>query len=536
MAARPGLRLLRGASRRDRIQEIRMMKPPSVSRRRARNPRRLVVLAAAVALSVGGPGAVLADPPIATPQVKGMTSLADLAASVSDAVVNISASADEPEAVAHEMPDLPEGTPFDELFQQFFRHHMQQQGEGDDNDQELEPHSTSLGSGFVIDPSGIIITNNHVIEGANDITVIFTNGQKLKAQVVGHDDKVDVAVLRVKAAKPLKYVKFGDSDKMRVGDPVMAVGNPFGLGGTVTAGIVSARNRVIDNGPYDDYIQTDAAINKGNSGGPLFDMAGEVIGINTAILSPSGGSIGIGFATPAAEVMPVIGQLRKYGQARRGWLGVRVQEVDDEIADSLDLGSAHGALVAGVDDNGPAKPAGVKPGDVIVTFAGKPVDSSRDLPEIVASTPVGSEVDVVIVRDGKQQTLRVKLGQLKDDDQVASLTTGEGKGGPAAPGRTVVQKALGMQFAALGDGLRARYGIKAGLKGVVVTSVDPNSAASDKEIKPGELIVEINQSPVVNPQDVAAKTQALREEGRRAALLLVSTPQGDVRFVALPLD
>ena len=511
-----------------------MTKTSLASQRRVRPPRRLLTFGTALALGFGLTAAPSwLAPPAA--QAKGTESLADLAANVSDAVVNISASTSGPARLAREMPDLPKGTPFDDLFEQFFRHHSQQPGGG--GEQPMEPQSTSLGSGFLIDPSGIIVTNNHVIEGANDITVIFTNGQKLKAKLLGRDTKVDIAVLSVKSDKPLKSVKFGDSEKMRVGDPVMAVGNPFGLGGTVTAGIVSARNRVIDNGPYDDYIQTDASINKGNSGGPLFNLAGEVIGINTAILSPSGGSIGIGFATPSSEVIPVIDQLRKYGETRRGWLGVRVQEVDDEIADSLKLGAAHGALVAGVDSSGPAKPAGVKAGDVIVSFNGKPVKTSRDLPELVALTAVGSDVDMVVVRDGKQQTLKVKVGRLKDDEQQASLTTGEeDKGGPAAPGKSVVQKALGMEFAALDDAVRTRFDIKNGLKGVVVTNVEPDSAAAEKDIKPGELIVEINQTAVFQPQDVAKRAKELKDTGRKAALLLVSTPQGEVRFVALPLD
>ena len=266
------------------------------------------------------------------------------------------------------------------MFEQFFKNHGFNNG-------GRAPHKTSsLGSGFVIDPSGIVITNNHVIGDANDIVVIFTDGRKLKAKIIGKDPKVDVAVLKVESDKPLKTVKFGDSDKMRVGDGVMAVGNPFGLGETVTAGIISARNRNIDSGPYDDFLQTDASINKGNSGGPLFNMQGEVIGINTAILSPSGGSIGIGFATPSATVTPVIDQLEKFGETRRGWLGVRIQPVDDAIADSLGLGSARGALVAGVDDHGPAKPAGLLPGDVIVKFDGKDIKESRDLPRLVAAT------------------------------------------------------------------------------------------------------------------------------------------------------
>ena len=472
---------------------------------------------------------------------RGPESLADLADQVSDAVVNISAATMVTDKRAQNMPNLPQGTPFDDLFEEFFKRRKQGgnggNGGGGDNDEgPRQRRSSSLGSGFVVDASGIIITNNHVIADANEITVIFTDGQKLKAEIIGKDAKVDVAVLRVKPEKPLKAVKFGDSEKARVGDWVMAVGNPFGLGGTVTAGIVSARNRNIDSGPYDNYIQTDAAINKGNSGGPLFNMAGEVIGINTAILSPSGGSIGIGFATPAATVMPVIDQLQKFGEARRGWLGVRIQNVDDGIAESLNLGKARGALVAGIDDKGPAKPAGLKAGDVIVKFDGKDIKESRDLPKIVASMPVGKEVPVTVMRDGKEQTLNVTLGRLPEDPQQASLQTGEGKNGPAAPGKSVVQRALGMEFSKLDADARKRYDIKDSVKGVVITQVSPNSPAADKGIKEGDVVVEINQEPVAAPADVTAKTKALKDAGKKTALFLVANQAGEVRFVALGLE
>src|SRR5271154_5919369 len=344
-----------------------------------------ILLGAPLALAPASPAAAQARP----------TNLADLVDQVADAVVNISATQTlEDKDVA---PDLPKGTPFDEMFEEFFKNHGI-------NPQPRARRAQSLGSGFVVDPSGIVITNNHVVGDANDIVVIFTDGRKLKAKVLGKDSKVDVAVLKVESDKPLKTVKFGDSDKMRVGEGVMAVGNPFGLGETVTAGIISARNRNIDSGPYDDFLQTDAAINKGNSGGPLFNLAGEVIGINTAILSPSGGSIGIGFATPSNSVMPVIGQLQKFGETRRGWLGVRIQEVDAAIADSLGLHDAHGALVAGVDPKGPAKPAGILAGDVIVKFDGKPIKESRDLPRLVASMAVGATADVTVLRKGKEMS------------------------------------------------------------------------------------------------------------------------------------
>jgi len=465
---------------------------------------------------------------------KGPDSLADLADAVSDAVVNISATQTLDEKHAGMTPQLEPGTPFDDLFEEFFRRH--QQGGNDRPEQRpRERKSNSLGSGFVIDPAGIVITNNHVIADANEVTVIFTDGQKLKAEIVGKDEKVDVAVLRVKPEKPLKAVKFGDSERMRVGDWVVAVGNPFGLGGTVTAGIISARHRNIDSGPYDNYFQTDAAINKGNSGGPLFNMAGEVIGINTAILSPSGGSIGIGFATPAATVLPVIDQLEKFGETRRGWLGVRIQNVDDTIAESLNLGQLRGALVAGTDEKGPAKTAGLKTGDVIVKFDGIDIKESRDLPKIVASEPVGKEVEVVVVRQGKQLTKTIKLGRLEENERPVSLASKHDDSGKKATAGAV-EKALGMEFSSLTDDLRQKFAIKSSVAaGVVITDVDPDSSAADKHVQAGDVVVEINQEPVKEPADIAKKIEALKSGGKKSALLLVANGQGEVRFVALGL-
>src|SRR5688572_6486868 len=369
-------------------------------------------------------------------------SFADLAEEVTGAVVNISASTTV-EARNRTLPQLPQGTPFDDLFEEFFNRRGQGQGQGDDGPrppQQQQRRSNSLGSGFVIDPSGIVVTNNHVIGDANDISVIFSDGSRLKAEIVGKDPKVDLAVLRVKSDKPLKAVPFGDSEAIRPGDWVMAIGNPFGLGGSVTAGIVSARGRQIESGPYDNYIQTDASINKGNSGGPLFNMKGEVIGINTAILSPTGGSVGIGFAVPASTALPIIDQLRQFGETRRGWLGVRIQNVDDATAEALGLGSARGALVAGVDEKGPAKPAGIDVGDVIVRFDGRDIKDSRDLPRVVASTPVGKAVDVVIVRKGKEETKSVTLGRLEDNERQASLTQ------PPTDVPSVTRRALGLEL------------------------------------------------------------------------------------------
>ena len=493
------------------------MRIPAARRRRARST---LAMAFATAL-VGAPLTVVSATPAAS-QVRP-ANLADLVDSVAAAVVNISATQTIEEKGA--APDLPKGTPFDEMFEEYFRNHGI-------NPQPRARKAQSLGSGFVIDADGIVITNNHVVGDANDIVVIFTDGRKLKAKVIGKDPKVDVAVLKVESDKPLKTVQFGDSDKMRVGDGVIAVGNPFGLGETVTAGIISARNRNIDSGPYDDFLQTDASINKGNSGGPLFNMQGEVIGINTAILSPSGGSIGIGFATPSASVIPVIAQLEQFHETRRGWLGVRIQPVDDTIADSLGLGAARGALIAGVDDKGPAKPAGLLPGDVIVKFDGKAVKESRDLPRLVASMPVGKSVDVVVVRNGKEVTKTVMLGRLEDGENKTALAKGEDD----ATQQNAVSRALGIEFSSLSEEARKTFKIKDSVKGVIVTSVEPGSAAAERGLRAGDVIEEVNHQAVEHPADVAKAIEGAKKDGNKPALLLVSNGEGVVRFVAVPLN
>ncbi len=490
----------------------------------------------AVKRLAGGPALAIAltlAVPVAPASARGPDSLAEEAAAVSDAVVNISATQAMEEKRVAAAPQLQEGTPFDDLFEEFFK--KRQGGGGDAPKPQRERRSNSLGSGFVIDSSGIVITNNHVIADANEITVIFTDGQKLRAELIGKDAKVDVAVLRVKPAKPLKAVKFGDSEKMRVGDWVMAVGNPFGLGGTVTAGIVSARHRNIDSGPYDNYLQTDAAINKGNSGGPLFNMEGDVIGINTAILSPSGGSIGIGFATPASTVQPIIEQLQAYGETRRGWLGVRIQNVDETVAESLDLGAVRGALVSGTDVKGPAIAGGLEVGDVIVKFDGKEIKESRELPNIVAQAPVGKDVAVVVVRKGKELTKSVKLGRLEDGEAHAALAPKK----PDAPKAVepVAQSVLGMTFMGLTAASRQKYAIAESVaSGLVITDIASGSPASEKRLQPGEILVEINQEPVKQPADASKRIEALKTDGKKSALLLVANAQGEVRFVALPIN
>ena len=480
----------------------------------------IAALAAALALPALRPAAA----------AHGPENIADVAEQVIDAVVNISTSQKIDPRTA-ELPDLPPGSPMEEFFDQFFKHHH---GQGD-NSEPSPRRINSLGSGFIIDASGLVVTNNHVIADADEINVILNDGTKLKAEVVGRDSKSDLALLRVHSDKPLKAVKFGDSDKLRLGEWVIAIGNPFSLGGSVTAGIVSARQRDINSGPYDNYIQTDAAINRGNSGGPLFNLDGEVVGINTAIISPSGGSIGIGFAVPSGSAVAVIDQLRKYGEMRRGWLGVRIQQVTDDIAESLNLGPARGALVAGVDDKGPAKPGGIQPGDVIVTFDGHDIKEMHDLPRVVADTPVGKSVDVVVIRKGKEETHRVTIGRLQDNDRLAEATPNKDN---APAEKSVVQKTLGLELSGLTDEMRRKFKIRDDIKGVLVTGVDSSvsTADPDKRLAPGDIIVEVQYQSVGSPADMQKRIDQLKSQGKKLAVLLVSNAQGETRFVALNLQ
>ncbi|HXZ47079.1 MAG TPA: Do family serine endopeptidase [Pseudolabrys sp.] len=484
------------------------------------------VLAIFAAAAIAGPA--LISPALA----RGPDGIADVAEQVIDAVVNVSTK-QSVDLRSGAMPQLPPGSPFEEFFEEFFKNRRGQGGQNGHNSDTPTPRRVnSLGSGFIIDASGLVVTNNHVIADADEVNVILNDGTTLKAEVIGRDQKTDLALLKVTSTKPLKAVKFGDSDKLRLGEWVIAIGNPFSLGGTVTAGIVSARNRDIQSGPYDNYIQTDAAINRGNSGGPLFNLNGEVIGVNTAIISPSGGSIGIGFAVPSKTVVPVIDQLREFKEVRRGWLGVRIQQVSDEIAESLSIKPARGALVAGIDDKGPAKPAGIEPGDVIVKFDGKDVKEMRDLPKIVADTPVGKDVEVVVIRKGKEEKRTVKLGRLEDEKQ-ASL---DAKKDAVPDTKPVVKKALGLDLANLTDELRKKHNIKDKVKGVLITGVEPNSPAAEKRLAPGMVIAEVQQQPVANATEVQQRIEKLKKDGKKAAVLLVVSPDGDPSFVALSLQ
>ena len=450
---------------------------------------------------------------------------ADLAARLLPSVVNVSTTQTLKKENAPEMPQFPPGSPFDEFFKDFME---RQRGH-----EEVPRKVTALGSGFIIDASGLIVTNNHVIDEADQITVILHDEQAFKAKIVGRDAKADLALLKIEAKQPLPAVSFGDSDTARVGDWVIAIGEPFGLGGTVTAGIVSARARDINAGPYDDFIQTDASINKGNSGGPLFNMKGEVVGINTAIFSPSGGSIGIGFAIPANEAKPVLADLQKYGKTRRGWLGVRIQSVTPDIAESLGLKEQKGALVAGVTPGGPAEKAGIKTGDVVLGFDGKPVEDMRHLPRIVAASDIDKEVEVQLWRDGKMVTVKAKVGELPEEDKTEEAKTSdkESKGGKGEAGQTEIAS-IGITVAAVSQSLRERYDLPVDAKGVVVTEVKADSAAADKGLRPGDLVLEAMQESVKSPADLADKVASAKKSGKKSVLLLVQNDAG-LHFVPL---
>src|SRR6202051_4561304 len=490
------------------------------------------------AICLGAASVLVSAPALA----RGPDGIADVAEKVIDAVVNISTS--QPVDASKgggsgdrgAMPQLPPGSPFEEFFDDFFKNRRGPGGgsKGGDKGGDMQPHKTnSLGSGFIIDTSGVVVTNNHVIADADEINIIMNDGTKIKADIVGCDKKTDLACLKSNPPHPLTAVKFGDSDKLRLGDWVVAIGNPFSLGGTVTAGIVSAKNRDISSGPYDSYIQTDAAINRGNSGGPLFNLDGDVIGVNTLIISPSGGSIGIGFAVPSKTVSVVVDQLRQFGELRRGWLGVRIQSVTDEIAETLNINPARGALIAGVEDKGPAKPAGIEPGDVVIKFDGKDIKEPKDLSRVVADTAVGKEVDVVIIRKGAEETRKVTLGRLEDGEKAVPAAV---KKDEPAPENPVTQKALGLDLATLSKDLRGRYKIKDSVKGVIITNVDGSSDAAEKRLSAGDVIVEVAQEAVSNAADVKKRVDQLKKDGKKSVLLLVSNPEGELRFVALSVQ
>jgi len=466
-------------------------------------------------LLVTGLALVIAQTLSANAQTRPET-FADLAELVSPSVVNITTS----QTVATStgpIPQVPEGSPFEDFFRDFL-----------DRNQQGGPtprRSQALGSGFVISEDGYIVTNNHVIAEADEILIEFFSGEELPAEVVGTDPNTDLALLKVEADEPLPFVPWGESDEMRVGDWVMAMGNPLGQGFSVSAGIVSARGRAL-SGTYDDFIQTDAAINRGNSGGPLFNMDGEVIGVNTAILSPNGGSIGIGFAMSSRVATNVIDQLQRFGETRRGWLGVRIQDVTDDLAEGLGLTQARGALVTDVPE-GPSMDAGIEAGDVIVEFNDQPIEDTRQLVNEVANAAVGAEVPVTVVRNGEELVLSVVLGRREE---------AEGAVPASAPADEPVEKdVLGITVATISDELRAELGLPDSAEGLAVVAVDETSEAFEKGLRAGDVITEAGQQRVVSVADLEERIEAATDAGRRSLLLLVRRG-GDPRFVALSLD
>ncbi|WP_199489487.1 DegQ family serine endoprotease [Pseudotabrizicola alkalilacus] len=477
----------------------------------ARGRATLMALGLGLALALGQAQGAFARAP---------DSFADLAQQISPSVVNITTSA-VVSGPASGGPIVPEGSPFED----FFRDFMDRNNPGGEG---APRRSEALGSGFVISEDGYIVTNNHVIENADEIEIEFFSGKRLKAKLVGTDPKTDIALLKVESTEPLPYVSFGNSDLSRVGDWVVAMGNPLGQGFSVSAGIVSARNRAL-SGTYDDYIQTDAAINRGNSGGPLFNMDGQVIGVNTAILSPNGGSIGIGFSMASNVVTKVVDQLKEFGETRRGWLGVRIQDVTPDVAEAMGLTEASGALVTDVPD-GPAKDSGIIAGDVITQFAGQPVRDTRDLTRRVADSPVGEAVPVIVVREGKTETLQVTLGR-REEAEAAEVRPAVAD----APEDPQEAEILGMTLAPVTEEMKQSLNLPADAEGLVVGKVDPTAEAYAKGLRDGDIITEAGQQKVVRLKDLEDRITEARDAGRKSILLLVRRA-GDPRFVALAID
>jgi serine protease Do len=445
---------------------------------------------------------------------------ADLVEKVSPAVVTISITQKGPEREPtgnspRQSPfpfPFPPGSPFEEFFKRF-EDQMPQQRRGP---------RLGLGSGFIIDAQGHIVTNHHVVANAEEIKAKLQDGRELVAEVVGTDQQTDLALLRIKADKSLPYVSFGDSDRLRPGHIVLAVGNAFGLGGTVTAGIVSAHNRNINAGPYDDFIQTDAAINRGNSGGPLFNTSGEVVGVNTAIYSPTGGSVGIGFAIPANLAKQIIAELKENGKVERGWLGVKIQQVGPQIAEAMGLDKPAGALVAEVTPGSPAASAGLRQGDIITGFNGRAIGEMRDLPRLVAETDAGQSATIEVWRNGKRQALPVTIGRLKPE------TVASADASPAAPDGAV-SKSLGAELAVLDDRVRASLNLPQDARGVVVTRVEPDGRAAAAGLRSGDVIERVGSTTIRRPADIA---KAL-ESARTSAVLVLVNRAGDKFFIGI---
>jgi serine protease Do len=494
---------------------------PSLAQRHAA-PTPALPQAAAAPTPAPPAESAAAPAPAPPPETPFAELFARLAGRLSGVVVNISTQA--APAAAKPAPEAPQNSPggtLDEVFRDFFGDKGTTGAPG--------PRIASLGSGFVIDPSGLIVTNNHVIANAEQITVTLADDTALQAQVIGRDAVTDLALLKVDAKGPLPAASWGESSKARVGDWVLAIGNPFGLGGTVTAGIISATARDIHSSPYDDYLQTDASINRGNSGGPMFDLAGEVIGINTVIYSPSGGSIGIGFAIPSAFARPIIEQLKATGKVERGWIGARIQPVTDDIAESVGLDKSRGAMIAAIDPGSPAVQAKLQPGDVILSYDGKPIERSRQLPRLVADTPPDKQVKVTIWRDGKEHEAELKAMALDPNRPPPARPP------PEKPKPIVAVDAFGLKLAKLTPELKKQFSLPDAAKGVVVTEVPPNSAGASQGLRPGDMVIAVGHASVTTPDEVAQLAAGAKKAGQKKLLLRIER-EGSTRFVALPVE
>ena len=461
-----------------------------------------------------------AAPPPAPPPFAEI--FAQLAGRLSTVVVNISTQAGPPVAG----PDQPQNSPgktLDEVFRDFF-------GDKGSGPMSPSPRASSLGSGFIVDPSGLIVTNHHVIANSQQITVTLPDNTSMQAQVIGRDAVTDLALLKVEPKNPLPAATWGDSSKIRVGDWVLAIGNPFGLGGSVTAGIISAVARDIHSSPYDDYLQTDASINRGNSGGPMFNLAGQVVGINTVIYSPSGGSIGIGFALPSAFARPIIEQLRANGKVERGWIGARVQPVTDDLAESVGLEKSRGGMIAVVDPGSPAAQAKLQPGDVILNYDGQAIERSRQLPRLVAATPPNKQIKLIIWRDGREHEVELKAAALNPNRPPPPQPE------PEKPKPPATVDAFGLKLTKVTPELTKQFALSEWAKGVVITEVSPTSAAAAQGVRPGDLMIAVGQTAVAAPEQVPQLAASARRANQKKVLVRIEQRDGSTRFVALPLE
>ena len=467
----------------------------------------------------------------------GPDTIADMVEENLDAVVNISVTQYIDSTSRSQSPILQPGSPFEELFKDFFNEKglKKFQEENEKKNRKGKKKSQrkvgSLGSGFVISDDGYVVTNEHVINSADEITVILNNGEEYKAKVVGADKKTDIALLKIEGDDDFKFVEFGDDKELRVGSWVVTIGNPFGFGSSVSAGIVSANHRNLRSGPYDDFIQTDASINKGNSGGPLFNLDGKVVGVNAAIVSPTGGSVGIGFSIPASTVVPVIAQLKEYGETRRGWLGVSIRDISDDIAESIGMDKARGAFVVKVFKDSPAQKAGVERQDVIVKFNGKNIKDSAALPRIVASTEINKQVEIIVLRDGEEVALDVTVSLLKEGEKKAIAEISDNTEDEA-----VTQTVLGLELLELNKTLNKRYKLDPKTKGLMIVSVEDDSVAAEKRLRPGDRIVAAALKDVETFEELNKLIDKTKDKGRKRILLLIEQPDGNSRSVALPLD